>query len=395
MSDSRADFTPRDSMEQAGSPAAFSKEWWQKVWLVLKQSVKSFMDDSGPQWAAAISYYALLSAFPLMLAIVSIGMFFVPEQTMTALLAEVLGDFIPEGEDEVQAVIEGAMAARVGVSTFSILFLLWSGSRVFGVLTRGLNIAYDVDEPYGFIKRTGIELLMLFSIGLLFVAALLSRILIGLLIQELDLSLSDQVFLSWGVTQLLPFVLLLLSFFLIYRYVPRRRVDWKAALVGAVFASTMFAVARPLFWFYIDRFAEYELMYGPLAMVIILVFWTWMVSLFVLFGGELTAHIQDILIEGKPAMEVQRRHRLRSPFHNVRHEAEAFERDFRRLEQFLGLRKPEGLRAQAHLGRLGYYRKEMKNGSSVSRRGRLALGGLALLAALSSAVAITRRRQKN
>jgi membrane protein len=377
---------------QRETPKRFSKDWWKLVGLVIKQSVKDFIGDNGPQWAAAISYYTLLSAFPLMLAIVSVGAFFVPEETMTAMLTEVLGDFLPEGEEQVETIVSGAMDARVGVSAFSILLLIWGGSRVFGVLTRALNIFYDVDEPYGFLKRTAIEMLMLLSIGLLFVAALASRFILGILLSEVEILNSGTI--VQVLTQAIPFVLLLISFFLIYRFVPRRRVHWKAALTGAIFASVTFVIARPLFWYYIEEFAEYELVYGPIAIVIILVFWTWLVALFVLYGGELVGHIQDMIIEGTPAEEVEKRHLLRSPFHSDRKKAEEGEdgdesEEFKALERSIGKRGPSEQEDQhpvpgEHLPELKELAARSKNPQA--EKGVLAFSGLSLMAALSSAV---------
>jgi membrane protein len=366
-------------------PSLFSKGWWVMIGLLIKQSVVDFIEDNGPQWAAAVSYYALLSAFPLMLAIITIGMTFLPQEAIISMLTEVLGDFIPEGEDELEAIIEGAMAARTGVGAFSILLLLWSGSRVFGVVTRALNIFYDVDEAYGFVKKTLIEILMLLSIGLLFVVALASRWILETFLLELDIFSHNLV--SQAVTVLVPFGLLLVSLFFMYRFVPRRTVNWKAALAGAVVATTAFTIARPLFWYYVQEFAAYELVYGPIAVVAILIFWGWLVSLFVLFGGELVGHIEDMIIEGKTPEEVRKRHMARSPFYSHRQQAEKTGEDeeFKALERFAGLAKPEGLRGQMRWGLTGRYRTDLVGNpeNPAAERGIRWVGGLTL-AALSS-----------
>jgi membrane protein len=364
-------------------PSLFSKSWWVMIGLLIKQTTSDFIEDNGPQWAAAVSYYALLSAFPLMLAIITIGMTFLPQETIISMMTEVLGDFVPEGEDEVEAIIEGAMAARTGVGAFSILLLLWSGSRVFGVVTRALNIFYDVDEPYGVVKKTFIELLMLISIGLLFVVALASRWILENFLMQLEIF--SHALVSQVVTVLVPSGLLLVSLLFMYRFVPRRKVNWKAALIGAVVATLAFTIARPLFWYYVQDFAAYELVYGPIAVVAVLIFWGWLVSLIVLYGGELVGHIEDMIFEGKTAEEVGRRHLARSPFYTHREQAEKEKEDeeFKALEQFAGLSSPDGLKGQMRYNLPGHYRKSLENpaaGRSVSL-----VSGLAFLAALSSA----------
>jgi membrane protein len=298
-------------------PKILSKEGLKLVGVVIYQAIKDLFNDNAPQWAAAISYFTLLSAFPLMLALSSIGSYFVDQEWVISQGTAVLSGFLPEGAEDIEAILTESIEARGGISIVTVIFLLWSGSRVFGVVTRALNIAYDVDENYGFFKRTLIELLMLLSIGLLFVAALVSRVIMGSILSNSDISPEDQGILFRIGIEIIPVLLLFLTFFLVYYFVPRRRVHWKAALVGTIFFTTAFAVGRPAFWYYINSFAEYELVYGSIAILVILVFWAWLVSLFLLIGGELAGHVQDILIEGKPVEEVEMAHVARSPIRAV------------------------------------------------------------------------------
>jgi membrane protein len=313
---SRVQEQNRSPEDERGSkpPRIFTRDWWKLVGVIAVQSSKDLMRDNAPQWAAAISYYGLLSVFPLMLALASIGSIFVSQDWVVEQGAQILGGFLPDGEHEVERIISEVLQARGGIGFVSIVFLLWSGSRVFGVLTRALNIAYDVDEMYGFFHRTLIELLMLFSIGLLFVAALVSRVVIGAILINSGISASEQGVMFNFAIAALPIGFLFITFFLMYLFVPRRKVSWKAALVGTSFTTTAFAVGRPAFWWYLNSFADYELVYGSIAVMVVLVFWAWLVSLFILIGGEITGHVQDIVIEGKSPDEVARAHQIRSPF---------------------------------------------------------------------------------
>lgn len=282
----------------------------------LFQAVKDFMHDSGPQWAAAIAYYSLLSAFPLLLAIASIAAFFVDPQWAIEQATSFLDEFLPQGAGQVESVVQGAIEARGSVSVLSILSLLWTGSRVFGVVTKGLNIAFNVEETYGFFKRILVELAMLLTVGLLFILALSSRAIVGLLTGVIQV-LPAEGFIYQLVTELVPAVLLLLAFFLTYKFIPRRNVDWRAALLGAGLATSLFIVARPLFTFYLRRFANYNLIYGSLAIVIILVLWAWIVSAILLLGGEIVSHVQRMILEGQTPEEVERQHLRRAPTHRV------------------------------------------------------------------------------
>jgi membrane protein len=317
MSEESKDRNGEDHKEEGRSetPRPFSRDWFKLIGIVIKQATKDFFNDSGPHWAAALTYYALLSSIPLILAIVAISSFFVEEEWAIQQVGEVLGDFLPEGEEQVEDVVEEAMAAQGTVSLVSIGFLLWSGSRVFGVLARALNIFYDVEEYYSLLKRTLVELIMLLSIGGLVILALFSRVIMDFILPEFDFLPFDFITLESIIENLVAGFLIFIAVLFIYRFVPRRKVAWRAAVVGAVVVTILFSLWRPIFWYWVDTFAEYHLVYGSMAAAVVLILWAYIVSLFLLIGGELTSHIQEIVIEGKTAEEVEKRHLLRSPFH--------------------------------------------------------------------------------
>ncbi len=280
---------------------------------VLFLSIKDFLKDNGPQWAAAIAYYSLLSIFPLLLAATAVAAYFVDSQWAIQQGSRLIGEFLPGSVQFIREIVQEIIEARGEVSFFSILILIWSGSRVFGVITRALNIAYHVSEPYSFLKRTFIEMMMTFTIGILFVLALGSRLLISFLegLVRVPLLQQDSLFRVLGYA--VPAVLLLISLFLTYQYVPRRRVEWWVALIGSVTFTALFLVVQPLFISYIETFANYSLVYGPLAVVITLIFWIWLVANLLLLCGEIVSHIQDMLVEERSESEVEEEHEQRDP----------------------------------------------------------------------------------
>lgn len=301
-----------------------SPQEWNVVALVI-QSGKDMFTDNALQWAAAVAYYTLLSVFPLLLAAISIAGFFVNADWAVARTTQLLGEFVPQGERWIEDTVRGLLAARGPATLLSLGALLWTGSRVFGSLTRALNIAFDVDETYSFGKRLLVELGFLLTLGLLFLLALSSGFLLNLARQALGILPAGREPLMRVLSATVPALLLLLTFFLVYRFVPRTRPDWKAALGGSAVATLLFLVARPLFGYYVQEFAGYNLIYGSLSIVIILLIWTWLSAVIVLFGGEIASHMQMMWIEGKDHREVERRHAARSPERRVSDRARAEE----------------------------------------------------------------------
>ncbi|HEV2106867.1 MAG TPA: YihY/virulence factor BrkB family protein [Thermomicrobiales bacterium] len=278
---------------------------------MIVQSGKDLMADKGTQWAAAITYYALLASVPLLLVLVSIAAFFVEPGTATDRITETLGEYVPQSS-QVENMVQGVISERGTIGIFSFITLLWTGSRVFSSLIQALNIVYEVEEDYSFLKRLLVSLAMTFSLGFALVLALGSGLLLNLLRHEAGFLsfLPGELFtlLTW----LIRVVLLGTVFYLIYQYVPRGNHDRRASLVGAIGATFLFVVARPLFVFYMQEFGNQNLIYGSLAVVIIALLWVWIATLISLFGGELASHTRSMLLEGESGEAVgqRRKHRV-------------------------------------------------------------------------------------
>ncbi len=283
------------------------------AWTVIYMSVRDMATDNGPHWAAAIAYYALLSVFPLLLALVSLAAFFVEPGWAVEQAVDLLGRFLPEGREEVAKTVRGVLDERGTASLFSALLLLWTGSRAFAVLTTALNIACDADEQYGFVERARLQVGMLLTVGLLFFLALSSNLTLGIIRQALGWWPALQDPAIQLLSTVVPALTLLLALYVVYYYVPRVRISRYASLTGALTATFLFLMAQPLFLTYLQRFARFNLVYGSLSIVIAMLVWAWVVSLVVLFGGEIASHVQMLIVDGLSPQEVEARHSARAP----------------------------------------------------------------------------------
>jgi membrane protein len=289
-----------------------------QIGVVALQSIRGLFVDSGMQWAAAIAYYGLLSLFPLTLGIAALASYFVEQERVVAQVVSLLNQVLPQqadqiGVDRITTLIAEAIRARGRIGLLALGTLLWTGGRVFGTITIALNIAYDVEETYGFWKRTLVELAMVATIGLIFMLALMGQVGLALLQMLLGILPFAREAIVRLVLALAPPLLLGSAFFLTYRFVPRGEQDWRGAAVGAVSAMLLVTLARSLFLYYIQIFGQYSLIYGSFAFVVILVVWAWVLAMILLFGGELAAHTQALMIEGRSSADVERRHKERSP----------------------------------------------------------------------------------
>jgi len=282
------------------------------LWRLLMLAAKAFFNDDGPAWSAAIAYYSLLSLFPLLLAAGSIASYFVDPKWAVLKATELLGDFLPKGQAEVAGIVQKSLDAGRSEGLLFILPLFWTGTLVFGALTKALNVAFEVEKRYSFLKGMLVRLMMLLTLGAVFLLALSSSLLLHLLKVTLGILPADRKFIAQAVSNAVPALLVLLAFFLAYRFVPTRRPGWRAALIGAVVSMLIFVAAKPLFLGYVKAAAGHNIIYGSLAGIVAAVVWAWMVAMIGLFGGQITSHCQAVLFDGEPIEVVERRHLARA-----------------------------------------------------------------------------------
>jgi membrane protein len=280
---------------------------------VLAQSVRDAFVDSVPQWAAAVAWYAVLSALPLILVGGWIASFFVEPAWAADQLANLLDDFIPQGDAELEEKVQQAFAARNQVGLIALGGLLVTGTRVFDTLIRAMNIAFDTGSSYGFFKRLAIQAAMLLTIGGLFLVALMSSFLTRLAWEAVQFLPSQEGLVYALITWLFRATLLFVSFYLLYRYVPRGNGHAKAAAIGAATSVVLFLTANPIFQYFVQRFGNFNAIYGSLAILAIIMVWVYIASLITLFGAEVASHTEDMIFDGQTAEEVGRRHNERSP----------------------------------------------------------------------------------
>jgi membrane protein len=292
------------------------------VELVLR-AVDDFFEDELFVWAAAVAFYGVLSMFPLLLASMALAMQLSDPDWAIAQLNELLAEVLPMSAEFVEDTVYGAYEARGSVGLISVAALLWTGSRVFNALTRALNIAYDVPERWTFLHRLGIQLLMTVTLGAVLVLAMVSHWAATFVHRVLDVIPADRQLMLAVLRETVTLGLLLLATFLIYRFVPRRRQSWKSALAGAVLATAGFRILRPIFVYYVEQFAEYELVYGSVATVVLVLLWSWLMSIVLLFGGEIAAHWQMMMVDGMSGEQVEREKRENSPRRRMDREAHA------------------------------------------------------------------------
>jgi membrane protein len=283
-----------------------------RSWLgVLKRTVREFKEDNVTDWAAALTYYGVLSIFPAIIALVSILGLIGPSATQP--LITNLGQLAPGSVHQIlTSAINGLARSRGSAGVLFIVGIaaaIWSASGYIAAFMRASNAIYDIDEgrPIWMTLpvRIGVTVVML---ALLAISAI-GVVMTGGLATQIGkvLGVGSTAVTIWDIAKW-PVLLLVVSFMfsILYWAAPNvKHPGFRWLSPGGVFAVAVWVIASGLFALYVANFASYNKTYGTLAGVIIFLVWLWISNIAVLLGAEWNAEIERgrRIEAGQPADE--------------------------------------------------------------------------------------------
>jgi membrane protein len=288
------------------SPTRLRKRSWLGV---LKRTGKEFSADNLTDWAAALTYYGVLSIFPALIALVSIlGLV---GTSATQPLLDNLATVAPGPAKEIlTGAIEGLQRSRgaAGLLFFvGIGAAIWSASGYIGAFMRASNAIYEVEEGRPFwIKRPVQLAVTIVMIALLALSAVAVVITGGLATQVGNVVGAGKTAVTvWDIAKW-PVLLLVvaLMFSILYWAAPNvRQPGFRWLTPGGIVAVLVWIVASAAFALYVANFSSYNKTYGTLGGVVAFLVWLWISNLAVLFGAELNAELERgrQLEAGEPA----------------------------------------------------------------------------------------------
>ncbi len=256
------------------------------VQLIYRTAEGSGNHDAA-HMAAGVAYYAFLSIFPLLLGLIALFGFFLPSVNLQDELLNYVGDNIPGATNILKQNIASIIDLRGAMGILSILLFFWGASAMFRAVSRAINHAWDISRYRPFLIRKSRELGMALSTGILFLLSLGASAIISILRGVFDLPVADLIIVNVS-SRLLAFLLILAVFLLLYKLIPNTKTYWRYIWPGALLAAILFEIARTLFVFYIENFANYQLIYGSIASIIVLLVWIYYSAFIMILGAEFT-----------------------------------------------------------------------------------------------------------
>ena len=291
----QADLEDREEPRAPERLTALPARSWRAV---FRRTVREFREDNLTDWAAALTYYAVLAIFPAIIALVSIlGLV---GSSATQPLLDNLGQLTPgPAKDIFTSAIKNLQQNRGGAGVIFILGLagaLWSASGYVAAFMRASNAIYDVGEGRPIWKtvpvRVGVTVVL---VVLLAISALAVALTGGLAKQVGDLiGVGSSAVTVWDIAKW-PVLLLVVSimFGILYWASPNvKQPGFRWITPGGLLAVVITLLASAGFALFVANFGSYNKTYGALAGVIVFLVWLWIANIAVLLGAEFNAELE-------------------------------------------------------------------------------------------------------
>jgi membrane protein len=263
----------------------------------VKRTVSEFSEDNMSDWAAALTYYSLLSFFPALIALVSIvGLVGDPAST-TRTVTQIVTKLGPSSAaDTFAGPIKSITSHRSAAGILLVVGLataLWSASSYVGAFMRAANVIYETPEGRPFWKLRPLQILVTLVMLLLLAAVALALVLTGPVVDAVagPLGVGSTAVSIWNIAKWPVLLGVVVTMFAVLFYAAPnvKLAGFRWVTPGALLAIVVWLVASAAFAFYVANFGSYDKTYGALGGVVCLLVWFWITNVALLLGMELNS----------------------------------------------------------------------------------------------------------
>jgi membrane protein len=264
-------------------------------WLsMLGHTLHDFHENDLFTSSAAMSYFGLMALFPALLLMLAIS----NQITSASQLLTHSVEVYPGSGEFLRETIRSLSKVGSGVIVTCVIVVLWAGSWVFTVIERALNRIWQTTSRTFWHGRL-LTLGMIGVVGLLLSASVLVTSLVVSL-RDIATRLSPRQIarypfllsvgsIFWqGIFAAVSFLVTVALFVLVYRFMPKAEVRLRDTLPGAVVGGLLWETAKYVFAWTLNYF-HYDQIYGSVGAVVAVLTWSYVSSLILLLGAQLTA----------------------------------------------------------------------------------------------------------
>jgi membrane protein len=266
-----------------------------ELWRLTKEAVSAWSDDYAPSMGAAISYYTLFSIAPLLLIVIGVaGLFFGEEAARGEIFGQLRGLMGDSGAEAVERLLQNANRPTEGsiATIVGIVVLLLGASSVFGELQNALDRIWRAParQSGGWWKLLRTRLLsfgMVLGIAFLLMVSLVVSAVLSALGKVWGPAFKGWEIFAHMLDVVVSFGLMTVLFAMIYKFIPRVRIQWRDVWVGAAVTSLMFAAGKFLIGLYLGK-SSVASAFGAAGSLVVMMIWVYYSAQIFLLGAEFT-----------------------------------------------------------------------------------------------------------
>jgi membrane protein len=285
-----------------------SKSIWKfgglTFWKLVRRVLHDAQDNEVFKRASGLAFDFLLALFPMLFILLAVfGLFTSHSLQLRISLLAYFADLLPTPAFQLLNSTTQELAANTSGEklTIGVVAGLWLVSGGVASIIASLNAAFRIKESRSWFKVRAIALGLTLVISILILAALCIVLAGGDLVDWLgnELHLASALIAFWKALQW-PTAMLFVMFSdaLIYIFGPNlRKKRWHLITPGSVFGAVSWVVASAGFRIYLRYVNNYNVIFGSLGALVILMIWLYVTGLAFLIGGEINANIERAAVE--------------------------------------------------------------------------------------------------
>jgi len=242
------------------------------------------------QVAAALAYTTILALVPMFsIATILVSKLSAFIQVRVAIQEWIALTLIPGGlSEKISSYLFNFSKHSKGLTTFGVLGMLLTAFLSLMTIERSFNQVWQVKQARPFLKRAIIYVSVTILGPVLLCLSIYTTTVLLNASKSLHLGFNHQVYMAEWI---IPFLLTLMPFTLLYKYGPSVQVDWRDALFGSIMAALVFEMAKYGFTLFVSKAPLYKTLYGAFAIVPLFLVWIYLTWWVTLAGAVLTASL--------------------------------------------------------------------------------------------------------
>ncbi|MGI8499287.1 MAG: YihY/virulence factor BrkB family protein [Gemmatimonadaceae bacterium] len=269
----------------------------------LRDYAKRVWDNAGEDdiffLAGGIAFNILLAAVPFFLLLFSGLGYLLNKSTKESsdTVWQLIHQFLPphqeSGDAPIHRILNDIIATRGKVGLVGLIGFVWFTTRLFGSLRTVLAEVFDIEQERSIIAGKIFDIELSVVATLLFIAYTTLSAYLGVattagvrVLGEYGLRGVLMGQLEYFLGTAIATLFIVLMFFAMYKWVPKRRIRWRSAMLAGMVTGVLFQLAKSAFTTYLLHFNPGSLYSGTVAAIVIMVFWTYYSALIFIVGGE-------------------------------------------------------------------------------------------------------------